>query len=56
MPILHGHTVAVSAVGDSNPVNAGSCPQHGPYSGLICTSCITTLPTLAAPDATGAAA
>jgi hypothetical protein len=56
MHILHAHTVAVSAVGDSNPVNAGNCPQHGPYSGLICTRCITTLPTLTAPAATGAAA
>jgi hypothetical protein len=42
---LIGPTVrAVRAAGDQNPVNRSTCPQHGPYSGLICTRCITSLP------------
>jgi hypothetical protein len=32
------------AVGDQNPTNANRCPTHGPYTGLICTRCVTTLP------------
>ncbi|SBW21092.1 hypothetical protein FDG2_1898 [Candidatus Protofrankia californiensis] len=38
MPILP--TVAR----DSNPVNRGHCPEHGPHGGLICTRCVTSLP------------
>ncbi|WP_239311282.1 MULTISPECIES: hypothetical protein [unclassified Frankia] len=30
--------------GDRNPVNASTCPARGPYSGLICTRCVTSLP------------
>jgi hypothetical protein len=36
-----------AAAGDSNPVNSNTCPTHGPYSGLICTRCVTSLPSLA---------
>ncbi|WP_322755734.1 hypothetical protein [Frankia sp. Cas3] len=34
-----------TATGDQNPVNANTCPVHGPYHGLICTRCVTSLPT-----------
>jgi hypothetical protein len=34
------------AVGDSNPVNSSNCPTHGPYTGLICPKCVTSLPSL----------
>ena len=29
---------------DRNPANNSTCLTHGPYVGLICTPCITTLP------------
>ncbi|AEH08766.1 hypothetical protein [Candidatus Protofrankia datiscae] len=39
MPALPVH-----AVGDQNPTNVSTCPVHGPYHGLICTRCVTSLP------------
>lgn len=29
---------------DRNPVNSNTCAAHGPYTGLICTKCVTSLP------------
>ncbi|CUU60837.1 hypothetical protein Ga0074812_14837 [Parafrankia irregularis] len=37
--------IAPAAAGDQNPTNSSTCPTHGPYSGLICTRCVTSLPT-----------
>jgi hypothetical protein len=37
----------IAAAGDSNPVNRSTCSQHGPYSGLICPKCVTSLPSQA---------
>ncbi len=29
---------------DRNPANNNTCTTHGPYTGLICTPCVVTLP------------